>query len=245
MLSEVTAPFELFGGPHAVNVARLDAGRAGWLISGNRFAGAAVWLSPDAAAFWLVEGAPELASDDRGDTWAFDAVALPEGWLVVGGVVPTGRVDRDPLGWMSADGRTWRRVPGDGSDAYEELHRVVLADGVALAVGLGGTQFRVWRRDGDAFRSVAGFGTVGGDGRSGVRALTAVGGRLVAVTSDGTRHAVWTSADSGSSWTSVVTPTILPAGAEQVAAVAGAGDRLLLLVDDGSCARLHMAETGW
>ncbi|TDB69879.1 hypothetical protein E1165_27350, partial [Micromonospora sp. KC723] len=88
-LVEVTAPFELYGGPRAVDVARMVSGDPGWLITGNRTSGAAVWLSPDSTRFTLVEAAAELASDARGETWNFDAVQVGSGWLAVGGLVPT------------------------------------------------------------------------------------------------------------------------------------------------------------
>lgn len=245
VLGEVTAPFELFGGPQAVNVARMDAGDLGWLISGNRFKGAAVWVSQDAQTFRLVEGAPELASDRHGQTWAFDGVDSPEGWLVVGGVSLAGRIDRDPLGWSSTDGLTWRRIPGDHSAAYEELHRVASVDGVAVAVGLRGAQFGAWRREGALFRAVSGFGTVVPGGRSGVRALTVVGGRLICVTSDGVGHAVWTSTDGGVTWGAVAVPVAVPARAEQIATVVGTQDRLLLAVDDGSGGEIYSAGSAW
>ncbi|GAB3940705.1 hypothetical protein GCM10027614_24810 [Micromonospora vulcania] len=45
-LVEVQASFETYGGPKAVNVSELAAGPSGWLIVGNRTAGAASWVSP-------------------------------------------------------------------------------------------------------------------------------------------------------------------------------------------------------
>ncbi|PWR05230.1 hypothetical protein DKT68_27980, partial [Micromonospora acroterricola] len=136
-LLEVQASFETFGGPKAVNVSRLAAGAPGWLIVGNRSAGAASWVSsPEAAEFALVEGAPELASDGAGVTWAFDAVAVPAGWVAVGGLLPAGRIDRDPAVWSSPDGRSWRRTVLPGGPEYEELQRVTLVGGVPAAVGL-------------------------------------------------------------------------------------------------------------
>src|SRR4029434_2591672 len=105
-----------------MNVARMVAGPTGWLIVGNRTPGAAVWLSPDAHKFEIVEGAPELASDPRGETWAFDGAAIADGWMVVGGLRPAHRIDRDPASWRSADGKTWTRTVLAGTADYEELH---------------------------------------------------------------------------------------------------------------------------
>ncbi|WP_416903242.1 hypothetical protein [Micromonospora echinospora] len=89
-LTEVAAPFELFGGPRAVNVARIAAGPSGWLIAGSRRDGAAVWSSADADRFALREGTAELAGDGRGRTSAHDAAAGPAGWFLAGSLLPTG-----------------------------------------------------------------------------------------------------------------------------------------------------------
>ncbi|WDZ84264.1 hypothetical protein [Micromonospora cathayae] len=267
-LAEVTAPFELFGGPRAVNVARMVAGPPGWLITGNRTGGAASWVSPDSNRFTIVEGAPELASDARGETWGFDAVGHDGRWLMVGGLVPAGRTDRDPLAWTSADGVAWQRVPVPGGPEYDELQRVVLLDGVPVAVGLRGRAFGTWRADaapadgspaagggpatsgtptagGDAeaggWRVAGGFGTARVDGVPGIRGLTVVAGRLVAVTVDGGGHALWASTDRGDSWRSVEVPVSMPAGAERSVALAASGERLLLVVDDASAGRVFLA----
>lgn len=245
VLSEVTAPFELFGGPEAVNVARVDAGEQDWLISGNRMSGAAVWVSADGAEFRIVQRAPGLASGGGYETWASDAVATPEGWLVVGGELAAGRIDRDAVGWRSADARAWQRMPAAATAAYEELQRVVLLDGVPVAAGLRGGTFGAWRLAGGGWQPLGGFGAVGVVGPSGVRALSAFGGRLFCVTADGTDHAVWISTDRGTSWRAVAAPTALPARADQAVAIAGIDGRLVLAVDDGGAGRVYAAETGW
>ncbi|WP_141725110.1 hypothetical protein [Micromonospora pallida] len=242
-LTEVTAPFELFGGPRAVNVARLVAGTPGWLITGNRTGGAASWVSADSTRFTIVEGAPELASDGRGETWGFDAVDRDGRWLMVGGLLLTGRTDRDPLAWTSADGVTWQRVPVPATTEYDELQRVVLVDGVPVAVGLRGRAFGTWRADGDggAWRTTAGFGTARTDGIPGVRGLTVAGSRLYAATVDGGGHALWVSADGGGSWRSVDPPVAMPGGAERAVALAGSRERLLLVVDDAAAGQVFLA----
>ncbi|MFC8619233.1 hypothetical protein ACFT9M_22825 [Micromonospora purpureochromogenes] len=233
-LVEVSASFETYGGPKAVNVSRLTGGPAGWLIVGNRSSGAAAWVSPDAADFALVEGAPELASDGRGVSWAFDAVGVPGGWLAVGGVLPTGRIDRDPVAWSSADGRTWRRTALPGTDRYEELQRVVLVDGAAVAVGLRGGAFGAWRRDGDRWATAGGFGGAAPSQVPSVDGLVAAGGRLVAAVSDGKSRSVWTSVDRGGSWRRVELPGPVPAGADRDVALAAVGERLWTFTDDGT-----------
>ena len=244
VLHEVSAPFELFGGPQAVNVARLDAGPPGWLISGNRMSGAAAWVSRDAAAFRIVERAPVLASDAAGETWSFDAVAAAGGWVMVGGELPAGRIDRDAVGWQSADGVSWRRLPATGTTpAYEELQRVVV-DTSPVAVGVRGEVFGVWRLDGDSWRPGASFGVVRPGGRAGVRSLAVAGSGLFCVTSDGEAHALWTSSDGGGGWQQVALPAAVGLGPEQTVAVSGAADRLLLVLDDGARGRIYVSETG-
>ncbi|MGC4895981.1 hypothetical protein [Micromonospora sp. DT31] len=243
-LDEVIAPFDLFGGPYAVDVARMAAGGRGWLITGNRTSGAAVWVSPDSSRFTLVERGPGLASDAVGETWNFDAVETGAGWLSVGGIVPAGRVDRDPLAWVSRDGVAWRRVPVPGGPEYDELQRVVVLDGRPVAVGLRGRAFGTWRADGDpggAWRATGGFGRPRVDGIPGVRGLTVAGATLWAATVDGFAHAVWRSVDGGGSWQAVALPGPAPAGAQQAVALAGAGDDLLLLVDTGQGSKVFLA----
>ncbi|MBY8872683.1 hypothetical protein K7640_12635 [Micromonospora sp. PLK6-60] len=243
-LDEVIAPFDLFGGPYAVDVARMVAGGRGWLITGNRTSGAAVWWSSDSARFTLVEREPQLASDGAGETWNFDAVETAAGWLSVGGIVPAGRVDRDPLAWISPDGVAWRRVPVPGGPEYDELQRVVALDGRPVAVGLRGRAFGAWRADGDpggAWRAAGGFGRPRADGIPGVRGLAVTGATLWAATTDGFAYAVWRSVDGGDAWVPVTLPGPAPAGAERAVALLGAGDDLLLLIDDGQRSRVFLA----
>ncbi|MFD0593496.1 hypothetical protein ACFQZ4_13975 [Catellatospora coxensis] len=144
-MHEVIAGFQLYGGPDAVNVARLAGGPRGWAIAGNRLAGAAVWLSPDAAEFGLREGVPELAGDARGETMAYDVTPVPDGWLMVGALSPADRIDRDALAWLSPDGERWSRVPAPASPEYEEFDRVAVVAGTPYAVGLRGARFGAWR----------------------------------------------------------------------------------------------------
>ncbi|MEU7902464.1 hypothetical protein [Actinoplanes sp. NPDC049118] len=247
VLHEVSAPFELFGGPQAVNVARLDAGPPGWLISGNRMSGAASWVSRDGSAFRIVERAPVLASGDAGETWSFDGVAAVAGWVMVGGELPSGRIDRDAVGWQSPDGVSWRRLPAAGATpVYEELQRVV-SDGSPVAVGVRGAVFGVWRLDGDRWLPGAAFGAVPPGGKAGVRSLAVAGAELFCVTSDGVAHTLWTSADGGGAWRPVVLPVAVPAGADRAVAVAGeagGAGRLLMVVDDGVRARVYLEGAG-
>lgn len=244
VLQDVIAGWELFGGPLAVNVARLTAGPAGFMITGNRASGAAVWLSPDAAEFRIVEAAPELATDDRGNTWGFDTAATDGGWVMVGGLIAPGRIDRDPLAWRSADGEHWTRLAAPSTTEYDEFQRIAVAGGAPYAVGLAGPAFGAWRLAGERWEPAGTFGaTRSGKGAAQVRALVEAGGGAVAAVSDGTVFGVWQSLP-GDRWRPVEGPAPMPAGPDNAVSVLGAGDRLMLLADDGKQGRLWITELG-
>lgn len=239
-LDEVmTAGFEVYGGPQAINVGQMTAGPSGFMMTGNRYSGAAVWFSPDSAEFKIQERAPELANDARGETWANDVAATPQGWVVVGGILADGRIDRDPMAWVSADGTTWRRTKVAGTDVYEEFQRVVVRDGKVFAVGLSGQGFAAWRLDGDQWTRTAAFGTITGLGAT--RSATVVDGKLLCVTSDGTAHHLFLSAD-GASWRIVQGPSEMPSNADAMTLGAAFAQRVVLLIDDGRVARLWVAD---
>ncbi|MEH1099368.1 hypothetical protein [Micromonospora sp. CPCC 205561] len=235
-LREAPAPFELYAGPRAVSVARLAAGPGGWLIAGARVDGAAVWTSPDGERFTIREGVAELAGDGRGRTVAYDAVAAPSGWWVVGAVLPPGTTALAPLAWSSADGRAWRRVALPAPDGRGQAQRVASAGGAVVAVGPVRAGFAAWRLAGDEWRRAGGFGAAG-PGVSSVDALVPAGRDLVAVTGDGDGHGLWLSADSGDSWREMAMPTVVPDAGNSAVAVASLGDRLLLVADDGEGSR--------
>ncbi|MGN9808604.1 hypothetical protein ACTMSW_04510 [Micromonospora sp. BQ11] len=234
-LREVSAPFEQFGGPRAVAVARLAAGPAGWLVVGSRVDGAAAWVSPDSAAFTLVEGAAELSGDGRGRTAAYDAVGVPAGWLAVGTLLAAGGM---PLAWTSADGRSWRRAELPGGPGTAQ--RVVVAADGPVVVGPAGGVFAAWRSGPDGWRRVGGFG-VAGPGVPSVVGLAAAGGALMAATATGSGHGLWLSADSGHSWQAMAMPVVVAQRGDTAVAVASDGDRLLMVADDAQTSRAWSA----
>ncbi|MFI5933477.1 hypothetical protein [Actinoplanes sp. NPDC051494] len=239
-LREVTAPFELYGGPQAINVTRLHAGPAGWLITGNRMSGAAAWLSPDAATFAIKERAPGLASSAAGETWAFDGTPADDGWLIVGGWLPSGRIDRDVAGWRSVDGAVWTPVPAaEPTSDYEELQRVVTAD-VPVALGVRGGKFGAWRLESGSWRPAGTFGTVPPGGKAGVRSLS---GALLAATTDGSAYSVWSSSDGGRKWLPVVMPEPTVIGGEGAVAVAAGAGHWVVAVDNARDALIYLTET--
>jgi hypothetical protein len=205
--------------------------------------GAAAWVSADSAKFRIVERAPVLASGAAGETWSFDAVAADGGWVMVGGEQPKGRIDRDAVGWLSADGVQWQRLPANGATpAYEELQRVAL-DSTPLAVGLRGGAFGVWRLAGEKWQPGASFGVAAPGGKGSVRSLAVAGTSLFCVTSDGVSHTLWESTDGGARWHPVALPAPAPAGADRTVAVSGAAGQVLLLHDDGGQGRIYVSAT--
>lgn len=255
VLTEAPAHFELYGGPAAVNVGRLTSGPAGWLITGNRASGAAVWLSQDATEFRILEGAPGLRTEPGHVTWASHAVARDDGWTVVGGVIRAGRIDRDAAAWTSADGTTWRAQTVPAAGDYDEMTLVVQHGTELVAIGPNGKTFQAWRATGDTWQLAGRFGSTQPEGTAGAAAgaapaaagLASAGSFVVAVASDGVTFRLWATADGGAHWRDVVAPAPLAAGTHRAVTVtavkgaAGAPDRLLLAVDDGATSRLFLA----
>ncbi len=237
---EVPAEFEVFGGPDAVNVGRIAGGPDGWVIAGNRSTGAAAWSSPDAGEFRLVPGVPPLASDAAGRTWAADVIDAASGWVLVGSARGSGRPGGEPAVWTSVDGLDWRRAAltvasaDPAASAPGELQRVVEVGERLIAVGRRGDRVGAWI---EGPRGIVGWrpgGTLGpaAKGAPGqVAGLAATGRGALAVVWADDGGAAWFTADGGA-WVPVELPGPLPTGADRAVAVAGSGDRLLLLTDD-------------
>lgn len=228
---QVLAAFELYNGPNFMNVSRMVSGPSGWLIAGNRTPGAAVWLSQDATEFRIVEGAAELASDARGETWGADAVAVPEGWLVVGGLLPRGRPDRDPMSFTSGDGVSWSRTTVAATPEYEEFQRVTTAAGTIWAAGLAGATFGAWRYTGGKWEQTGKFGNLTGSAAPSVRSLIPHGSGLIMAGGTGNSFETWASRD-GHSWRPVALPAPTPMGAERTISINAHDQRILLIIDD-------------
>jgi hypothetical protein len=190
-LTEVSAAFELFGGPRAIGVDRVLVGPRGWLIIGartdaNGLVGAAVWHSVDGRDFRLVDADPALESTVDGQTVAFGGYATPDGFTVVGSV---GLATRTHLVWTSPDGLRWRRSTPAAVARNAEIQRIT-DDG--LAVGLTGSAFAAWYRE----KPVGTFGAFHGTGLAAVVDLVAD----TALVYDGERYQLWTTADHGAHW---------------------------------------------
>jgi hypothetical protein len=215
---EVAAPFDTYGGDNAVNVAHMVGGPAGFLITGNRTAGAAIWLSPDGANFRLIDHGPGLAGDATHQTVARDAVAGPDGtWVIVGGSASKNAADQQPAVWRTTTGRRFTRDEVPFRPGYNELQRVIRLGDDIIAAGPRGEALGAWRRPaGEDWRSEGSFGR----STDGVRSLTVAGDRLIAASGPG----LWTSADRGATWR----PMIPPTGAGPTPVVAGGATALLV-----------------
>ena len=113
-------------------------GPPGWLIVGGRVGGAAVWVSPDATDFQLIEKAPGLADADGLSTVANDAVPLDGGWLLGGSVRSTAKLGADPAGTGSFGGGGGT---GEASDAAKGMGAVFVAAQTDPIIGRGIARF--------------------------------------------------------------------------------------------------------
>jgi hypothetical protein len=183
-MRENAAPFETYGGDEAVDVGRVEAGRAGFAIAGNRTSGAAAWFSSDGIAYRLTEESDESGTPGGvgagkgkpgGRTIARDVVALPDGrWLVVGGRATEGSADQEAAAWS---GPSWQGADPPVAGGYNELQRVVRQGDDVVAAGMRGTRFGVWRWRNGTWTAE---GTYGGD-PGGVRSLAVCGKHVVIV----------------------------------------------------------------
>jgi hypothetical protein len=241
---DVIAAFSLYGGPEAVNVGRLTSGPTGWLISGNRTSGAAVWISPDATDFTLIDSDPQLKSDPSVDTATRDAVFAGGHWTIVGSGSVPGRIPRLPLSWASDDAKTWRRLPVPQIPEFEDMQRVLPYNGELYAVGLRGNGFGTWQQGAGAqWRAGAAFGALDSAGRAApfIAGLANPEPGLVTTVSDGAKYGLWASND-GQRWREVATPTRPTTAGEHIMSVAASGHSLLLLADDGQAGRVWLVD---
>ncbi|MDH2413014.1 hypothetical protein [Nocardioides sp. CER19] len=245
-LHDVAAPYTQYGGEQATNVGPIAAKPGGWLITGNRVSGPAVWTSPDARAFTLHEGVPGLADDSALAALAQDAAWDRDEWVVVGGGnAPDDALDRQPQAWTSPDGATWTRETVPGSRSFDDVERVAETPDGLLGVGLRGNAFGAWQRLNGTWSRAGTFGRIPSDASRSpfVASLATRGGAVWATTSDGARYALWRGTTAGSSWTRAETPATPPGTAgEHVLSVAADAAGVLLLSDDGDGGRVWTAE---
>lgn len=238
-MAEVSAPFDTYGGDRGVNVAHVVGGPDGFLITGNRTSGAAVWLSADGTNFRIIEDAPGLASDATHQNAARDAVAAPDGgWVIVGGSAPKDSANQEPAVWLTTDGSRFTREAVPSQPGYNELQRGVRLGDDIVATGPRGSQLGAWRKLGQpapaaspgtaapGATDAAGWRAEGtfGSSSDGVQSLAVADGRLIATSGP----ALWISEDRGGTWRKLKSP----AGAGDTLAVAG-GPNAVLVTGNG------------
>ena len=246
-LAEVSAPFELYGGPRAITVTAIAGRRTGWLITGNWVGPteqptAAVWLSADASGFVLHADALGLASSPQEVSFARGVVAGPSGWLVFGDFRPADSINRQPAVWASTDGLTWTRaaLPVTHGDAS------VTALGVngqrILAMGTRGGAPHAWSYDGSTWADAGGFPASNrpGAGLAKVGDVTLTARDGYAAIDNGSHWAVWRSADLHR-WQTVSGPAQPPSGADNRLLLAGSDDLLVAAESLRTGSRLWVA----
>lgn len=243
-LVDLHAAFELYGGPEAVSVRRIQAGPQGWLITGNRLSGGTVWVSGDASGFRIVDHDPALSSSRDESTSALDLVPDATGWTVVGRVQAPSRGAASAAAWTSPDGGHWthQAVPA-ATSGFSDLERVVPDGDRLLAVGLRDRRFGTWSRTAGAWTAGDAFGSFAADLSEPpfVSGLVAHAGTLLTTVSDGACLRLW--ARSGHRWREVATPSSVRSSGDTQLTIAAAGNDLLLLSDDGTSGRVWT--TGW
>jgi hypothetical protein len=230
-LAAVRASFLLFGGTESVDVATLVGGPRGYLVTGTRTSGAAVWQSSDGDAFRLYDGAPGLASTPGLRTQAADAMPYRDGWLVAGQATePSGRLrgvtsTGDP-------GGPWARLKLPGGTVVTTAERLVATPAGPDVAGLLDDGFGLWALRGGSWTLTERFGSTDPDGTdaSFVSGLADAGGIVAATYSDGAHFGVWVGSD-------VPMPAEVTVDGDRTATVAAHGRRLLLLTDDGHAGR--------
>lgn len=232
-LSAVRAPFVEYGGQDAVAVHRLSGGDGGFLASGVRVSGAAVWTSRSGARFTLHERAPGLASTPAASTQALDAVWWRGSWTVVGdATLASGRLVA--AAWTGTGAGPWAmvRLPGGARVATGE--RVVLTGSGPVVAGLDDRAFATWAEAGGRWVRTSTFGQqrAGATSPSFVSGLAVTDGLVAATYSDGVRFGLAVGPVTRLSDARLPVP-VESSGDDTVTLAAHAGE-LLLLTDDGA-----------
>lgn len=243
---DVLAPLSQYGGDEGVSADRILGSGDGWLISGNRVQGPAVWTSADARGFELLTGAPQLSNDDGNQALAIDHTPTRDGWAVVGSASIPGRVPRVPVAWTSPDGLTWTREEVPTGDGFGALERVAAVGDDLVAVGLRDDGFGAWvRADGDWEQADA-FGRLDPDRVAAptVSGLVSLDDALLATTSDGSYYDLWIGDPDGTAWTRLEAPTRPGTGGERLLTLAEHDGTVLFVGDDGEEGRIWSADLG-
>ncbi len=233
-LAAVRAPYLLFGGTESVSVAGLAGGPDGYLVTGTRTSGAAVWQSATGASFRLYDGVPGLANTSRVRTQASDAMSYRDGWLVAGQVTePSGRL-RGVM-WTGEPAGPWTRLDLPGGTTISTAERLISTPAGPDVAGLLDQRFGLWALRDDEWMLTETFGNrdPGSTSASYVSGLADPGGLAAATYSDGVHFGLWVAGD-------VPMPTPVSVDGDRTAFVAAHGTRLLLLTDDEHASRVWL-----
>jgi len=160
---------------------------------------------------------------------------------VVGSVLRPGRVGRDAAAWSSGDGRNFEQLTVPSVDDDDAVLRAATVAGGVLAVGVRGDAFGAWAQRDGRWTAAGTFGRSRGQIAAGVGGIATLGdGVLVATEAAGGRQ-LWFTDPAGRSWTPVTPPKVVPAGGDTSLTVAGSGDVVLLLADDGRAGGVWLA----
>jgi hypothetical protein len=240
-LAAVQAPFEQYGGQDAVSVNRLSGGAGGFLVTGTRVSGAAVWSSSDGNRFTIHERAPGLADTSAATTQALDAVWWGRSWTVVGDATrSTGLV---ATVWTGTVGGPWTPTSLPRGAGLTTAERVVGTGGGPVVAGLDGHAVGIWGESGGRWAHWATFGATvpGATSPAYVAGLAWTGSRLAVVYSDGARFRLELGVRT--SWTGAPLPAAVGVRGDHTVTVAAHGKSLLLLTDDGRQGRVWLASS--
>jgi hypothetical protein len=232
-LAAVPAPFEQYGGQDAVSVTRLAGGTHGYLVSGTRVSGAAVWSSPTGARFTLHEKAPGLANTSATSTQALDAVWWQGSWTVVGDTTRnSGRLVA--TAWSGAGDGPWAAVSLPGGTVVTTGEQVVLTSAGPIVAGIDDRAFAIWSQAAGRWSQDSTFGSArsGATSPEFVSGLAWTGSLLVATYADGVGFRL--AIGPASALVGVPLPTAVTDRGDHTVTVASHGTHLLLLTDDGS-----------
>jgi hypothetical protein len=236
----VVAPYALYGGVRSVHVAHLAGGPDGFLISGSRTSGAAVWRSQDGRTFRIDEDAPGLADGGGRSTQALDAGWHDGAWWVVGISTDRGGFE-SAVAWTPAGHGRWARHRLPGGHAIATAERTATTAQGLLAVGLVDDAFGAWTLADGSWSAPTTFGTEDPDGEEAayVSSVAVAGGDVAVAYSDGA-HFRLASGEVGRPWPDQPLPQTIPVNGDHQVAVAGHGDTFLLVTDDGTRGRVWL-----
>jgi hypothetical protein len=242
-LAAVRAGYLLYGGTNAVAVSRLEGGPRGYLITGTRVSGAAVWTSRTGRRFRLHEGVPGLASTSRARSQALDSTWAHGRWVVVGAATDRAGI-LSGSAWTSSGPARWRRTDLPGGNRIATADRAADTAVGAVAAGLDDEGFGLWLHSDGSWSLASTFGRQDPDATeaSYVTALADAGPDLAATYSDGAYFRMALGTISGG-WRDLPLPARIAVTGDHMVAVAGHYRRLVLLTDDGSRGRIWLGET--